>query len=55
MGANRSFFNIGSFADVNSNISDSTVQHASVSSSSNISPENNEIGKGIQPKELVLM
>jgi len=50
MGANRSFFNIGSFADVNSNISDSTVQHASVSSSSNISPENNEIGKGISTK-----
>jgi len=47
IGANRSFFNIGSFAEVNTNVADSTVTSASVGSSSNISPENNEIGKGI--------
>ena len=50
LGADRSFFNIGSFADVNSAVSDSTVTSASISSSSNISPENNEIGKGISTK-----
>ncbi len=50
LGANRSFFNIGSFADINSDLSDSTVTAASVGSSSNISPENNEIGKGISTK-----
>ena len=50
LGASRSFFNIGSFADVNSNVSDSSVTTASVSSSSNISPENNEVGKGISTR-----
>lgn len=50
LGASRSFFNINSFANVNSNISDSSVTTASVGSSSNISPENNEIGKGISTK-----
>jgi len=50
LGANRSFFNIGSFAEVNTNLSDSSVATASISSSSNISPENNEIGKGISTK-----
>ena len=47
LGANRAFFNIGSFADTNSNLADSSVTNASISSSSNISPQNNEIGKGI--------
>jgi len=50
IGANRAFFNIGSFADTNSNLADSSVTSASVSSSSNISPQNNEIGKGINTK-----
>jgi len=50
LGANRSFFNIGSFAEVNTDLSGSSVAMASVSSSSNISPENNEIGKGISTK-----
>ena len=50
IGANRSFFNLGSFADTNSNLADSSVTNASVSSSSNISPQNNEIGKGISTK-----
>ena len=47
IGADRAFFNIGSFAETNSNISDTSVTSASVGSSSNISPQNNEIGKGI--------
>jgi hypothetical protein len=50
IGANQSFFNIGSFADVNSNVADSSVTSASVGSSSNISPQNNEIGKGLSTK-----
>ena len=50
LGANRSFFNIGSFADTNTDVSGSTVTAASVGSSSNISPENNEIGKGLSTK-----
>ena len=50
LGANKSFFNINSFGDVNSSVSDSSVAMASVGSSSNISPENNEIGKGISTK-----
>ena len=50
IGANRSFFNLGSFADTNSNLADSNVSNASVGSSSNISPQNNEIGKGLTTK-----
>ncbi len=50
LGVNRAFFNIGSFSDVNSNIADSSVTTASVGSSSNISPENNEIGKGLNTR-----
>ena len=50
LGADRAFFNIGSFADVNSDVSDSSVTEASVGSSSNISPENNEVGKGLVTK-----
>ena len=47
IGANRSFFNIESFADTNSNVSTSSVTSASVSSSSNVSPDNFEIGIGL--------
>ena len=50
IGSNRSFFNLGSFADTNSNLADSNVSNASVGSSSNISPQNNEIGKGLTTK-----
>ena len=50
IGANRAFFNIGSYADTNTNLASSSVTNASVSSSSNISPQNNEIGKGISTK-----
>ena len=50
LGANRSFFNIESFGDTNSDVSGSNVTSASVSSSSNVSPDNNEIGKGISTK-----
>ena len=50
IGANRSFFNIGSFSDTNNNLSNSSVANASVGSSSNISPQNNEVGKGINTK-----
>ena len=50
LGANKSFFNIGSFADTNTNVSTSTIEGASVSSSSNVSVNNNEIGKGISTK-----
>ena len=50
LGANRSFFNIDSFGDTNSDVSGSNVTSASVSSSSNVSPDNNEIGKGLSTK-----
>lgn len=47
IGVNKVFFNINSFANVNSEQSDSTIKQASVSSSSNVSPQNNEIAKGV--------
>jgi hypothetical protein len=47
IGSNRTFFNIGSLSDINTEDSQSTVQLASVSSSSNISPQNNETAKGV--------
>ena len=50
LGVDRAFFNIGSFSDINSSIADSSVTTASVGSSSNISPENNEIGKGLNTR-----
>ena len=46
VGTNRSFYNISSLNDITSN-TESTVLAAKVSTSSNISPQNNEIGKGI--------
>ncbi len=52
IGANRAFFNIGSFAETNNNLSNSSVANASVGSSSNISPQNNEVGKGLQTKSV---
>ena len=50
LGANQAFYNIGSFAEVNSSIADSNVATASVGTSSNISPQNNEVGKGLVTK-----
>ncbi|AOV58592.1 virulence-associated structural protein [Synechococcus phage S-CAM3] len=47
VGVNKSFYNINSFGDSNSSVSDSTVSSASISSSSNVSPQNNEIAKGV--------
>jgi hypothetical protein len=47
IGTNRTFHNISSLKDVASN-SVSTVSSAVTSTSSNISPYNNEVGKGIQ-------
>jgi hypothetical protein len=47
VGVNKSFYNINSFGDSNSTVSDSSVSSASISSSSNVSPQNNEIAKGV--------
>ena len=46
VGTNRAFYNISSLNDIVSN-SQSTVVSATTFTSSNISPQNNEIGKGI--------
>jgi hypothetical protein len=50
IGSNRTFFNIGSLSEINTEDSSSTVQLASVASSSNISPQNNETAKGVSNK-----
>jgi len=47
LGTNRTFYNVSSLSDVTSS-TNTTVAMATVSTSSNISPQNNEIGKGIQ-------
>jgi hypothetical protein len=47
IGTNRSFYNVSSLKEVSSS-SLTTVSSATVNTSSNISPYNNEIGKGIQ-------
>jgi len=52
VGVNKSFFNINSFGESNSSISDSTVNSASVGSTSNVSPQNNEIAKGVGYKTI---
>jgi len=52
VGINKSFYNINSFGDSNSNVSDSSVSSASISSSSNVSPQNNEIAKGVGYKTI---
>jgi len=46
VGTNRAFYNISSLNDITSN-TEANVVAATVSTSSNISPQNNEIGKGI--------
>jgi hypothetical protein len=50
VGASSSFTAINSLGGVNSQIANTSVQNASVGSSSNISPQNNEVGKGLQTK-----
>lgn len=46
-GTNRTFYNINSLASLESVTTTASVQSATLSSSSNISPQNNEIAKGI--------
>ena len=48
VGVEKAFFNISSFANINTELIESTVDTASVASSSNISPQNNELAKGVQ-------
>ena len=50
VGASPSFTSINSLGEINSQEAKSSVRMASVSSSSNISPQNNEVGKGVQTK-----
>jgi len=50
VGTNASFLNINSFASVASESISASVQQASIASSSNVNPQNNEIGKGINSK-----
>ena len=52
VGVNKTFYNINSFGESNSDIAKSTVNSASVSSSSNVSPQNNEIAKGVGYKTI---
>lgn len=47
IGTNRSFYNVSSLNEVTSN-TNTTILPATLATSSNISPQNNEIGKGIQ-------
>ena len=50
VGSSLSFSSINSLGETNSEAVQSTVSAASVSSSSNVSPQNNEVGKGVQKK-----
>jgi len=50
VGASPAFTSINSLGEVNTQQSGATVEMASVSSSSNISPQNNEVGKGVKSK-----
>ncbi|QDH50587.1 strucutural protein [Synechococcus phage S-B43] len=52
VGSSASFTSINSLGEVNSQIAQSSVSMASVASSSNVSPQNNEVGKGIQTKNI---
>jgi hypothetical protein len=51
IGVDKVFFNINSFSQINTDESSSTVRMASVASSSNISPDNNETAKGVTNKK----
>ena len=50
VGTNKAFFNIESLANINSEDIKSSVSSASVASSSNVSPQNNELAKGVGSK-----
>ena len=50
VGTDQQFLPIESLANINSEDIASTVQSASTSSSSNVSPQNNELGKGVASK-----
>ena len=52
VGATSSFTAINSLGNVNTQVANTSVQTASVGSSSNISPQNNEVGKGVQTKSV---
>ena len=47
IGTDRAFYNVSSLNDITSN-TEASVISATVATSSNISPQNNEVGKGIQ-------
>ncbi len=50
VGTSPSFTSINSLGETNTSIAKSSVKSASVGSTSNISPQNNELGKGVQTK-----
>ena len=50
VGTSPSFTSINSLGETNTSNAKSSVKSASVGSSSNISPQNNELGKGVQTK-----
>ena len=52
VGTSTSFTTINSLGSINTQEATTSVASASVSSSSNISPQNNEIGKGIKTKSV---
>ena len=52
VGSAPSFTSINSLGEVNTQQSSATVQAASLGSSSNISPQNNDVGKGVQTKNV---
>ena len=52
VGASSSFTTINSLGGINSQVANTSVAAASVGSSSNISPQNNEVGKGVQTKTI---
>jgi len=52
VGTSSAFTSINSLGEVNSQQAVSTVSSASIASSSNISPQNNEIGKGVSTKSV---
>lgn len=52
VGSSPSFTSINSLGEVNTQQASTKVQSASVASSSNISPQNNDIGKGVQTKNV---
>ena len=52
VGTSPSFTSINSLGEVNTQQAITKVESASVASSSNISPQNNEVGKGVQTKTI---